>query len=153
MVPPDVFCVFNHPPFARAMIPTIARRVETQQSDSLAAISQFVGFWFKSPRSCTFFLRNPVARKNLELLRCESDRRKDLAGWTCGRIIALRIRANSRFVCEPALRHSDDFGAVDLRNSARFGRRLTFGQFHEYSLQYDFEAWDFERGFVARRGG
>jgi hypothetical protein len=38
--------VFNHPPFATAMIPTIARRVETQQSDSLAAVSQFVGFRF-----------------------------------------------------------------------------------------------------------
>jgi hypothetical protein len=50
------------------MIPTIARRVETQQSDSLAAVSQFVGFRFKSLRSCAFFLGNPVARENLELL-------------------------------------------------------------------------------------
>jgi hypothetical protein len=38
VVPADVFCEFNHPPFARAMIPTIARRVETQQSVSLAAV-------------------------------------------------------------------------------------------------------------------
>jgi hypothetical protein len=65
----------------------------------------------------------------------------------------LADQSNSRFVCEPALRHSDDFVAVDLRNSARFERRLTFGQFHEYSLQNDFEAWDFEWGFIARRGG
>ncbi len=50
------------------MIPTIARRVETQQSDSLAAVSQFVGFRFNPLLSCTFFLENPVARENLELL-------------------------------------------------------------------------------------
>jgi len=30
---------------------------------------------------------------------------------------------------------------------------LTFGQFHEYLFENDFEAWDSERGFVARRGG
>jgi len=68
------------------MIPTIARRVETQQSDSLAAISQFVGFWFKSlRRSCTFFLGNPVARENLELLDVNPIGEKiSLAGHAAG---------------------------------------------------------------------
>jgi hypothetical protein len=50
------------------MIPTIGRRVETQQSDSLAAVTQFVGFPFNPLPSSTFFLGNPVARENLELL-------------------------------------------------------------------------------------
>jgi hypothetical protein len=50
------------------MIPEIARRVETQQADSLAAVSQFIGFRFNRCRVATFFPGNPDARKNLELL-------------------------------------------------------------------------------------
>ncbi|PYJ20309.1 MAG: hypothetical protein DME99_10320 [Verrucomicrobia bacterium] len=65
--------------------------------------------------------REPRRTRKSRIARRESDRTKDLAGWACGRIIALRIRANSRFVCEAALRHSDDFGqltCVILRDSS-----------------------------------
>jgi hypothetical protein len=37
-----VFWVFNHPPLAKMMMPTIALPVETQ-SHALAAVSQFSG--------------------------------------------------------------------------------------------------------------
>jgi hypothetical protein len=67
------------------MIPTIGRRVETQQSDSLAAVTQFVGFPFNPLPSSTFFLGNPVARENLELLDVNPIGEKiSLAGHAAG---------------------------------------------------------------------
>jgi hypothetical protein len=49
------------------MIPTIARRVETQQSDSLAAVVNLSGFGL-IPAELHVLPREPVARENLELL-------------------------------------------------------------------------------------
>jgi len=50
------------------MIPATARRVETQQSDSLAAVGQFIGFRFNRCRVARSSQETPDARKNLELL-------------------------------------------------------------------------------------
>jgi hypothetical protein len=50
------------------MIPTIALRVETQQLDSLAAVSQFIGFRLIVPDYHTVCYGNCDASGNLELL-------------------------------------------------------------------------------------
>jgi len=50
------------------MIPTIALRVETQQWDSLAAVSQFFGVSVLIVRSCALFFGHPNVGGNLELL-------------------------------------------------------------------------------------
>src|SRR5207237_8203728 len=63
VVPADVFCVFNHTPFARAMIPAIACRVETQQAGSLVAVSQFIGFRFNRCRVARSFQEPPTRAK------------------------------------------------------------------------------------------
>jgi len=75
------------PLFARAMIPTIAPRVETQQSGSLAALSQFIGFRLIAPEYW-----QPRREWKSRIARCESDRRTNLIRWASGKISALPIR-------------------------------------------------------------
>jgi hypothetical protein len=87
-----VFCVFNHPPFARTMIPTIALRVETQQSDPLAAVSQFIGFRLIPPDYHRVSYGNCDASGDLELLNVNPVR-EGVARWASGKITTLRLRA------------------------------------------------------------
>jgi hypothetical protein len=50
------------------MIATTARRVETRQSDSLAAASEFIGFHLTALDQHMLFYGNPDMRRNFEVL-------------------------------------------------------------------------------------
>src|SRR5439155_15529736 len=91
------------PLLAKMMIPTIALPVETQQSHSLAAVSQFSGVSVYRCAAARSSWEPPRARKS-QLVRCESDPR-----WFC------------------SLGIDQDYGGATESNARLLGRCSYFG--------------------------